>query len=144
MSYSYNTSSGGGQECRAFLNIFKGYQKEDDEEYYQEEDDDYPDLPDLLDIDEEEQRFNRFIELYRNEPIVGKFYFVACIDTKDIDYSQQNNLRYYAPHNKIIYMGEFERLKSTGGGHTSFTTYYFADGREISEEYMPLLCFLEA
>ena len=58
--------------------------------------------------------------------------------------SQHNNWKYYAPHNNLIYMGEFQRLKSTSWGHTGSTTYYFSDGSKVSAEYTPLLCFLEA
>ena len=41
-------------------------------------------------------------------------------------------------------MGQFERLKCTGGGHTGDITYYFSDGNKVEAEYTPTLCFLEA
>ena len=111
-------------------------QEEEEDNYQEEEEDDCQ--------EEEAQEDNGYTELYRDDLIVGKCYFAAYIDTKDIDYSQHNNWKYYAPHNNLIYMGEFQRLKSASSGHTGSTTYYFSDGSKVSAEYTPLLCFLEA
>ena len=119
-------------------------QEEDQEDDQEEEEDDCQEEEEDNYQEEEAQEDNGYTELYRDDPIVGKCYFIAYVDNKDIDMSQYNNWKYYAPHNKLIYMGEFERLKSTGGGHTGSTTYYFSDGYKIAAEYTPLLCFLEA
>ena len=120
----------------------------DDEEYNNDDEED-EDEEEEEDEDEEDDYYEEedddgYTELFRNEPIVGKCYFIAYIDSKDIDYSQHNNWKYYAPRNKIIYMGQFERLKRTGGGHTGDITYYFSDGNKVEAEYTPTLCFLEA
>ena len=169
MSYSYNTSSGGGgyspnpySSSYTYANqqnnnwgddeheyYEQQYNQEEDEEeeednYQEEEEDDCQEEEEDDCQEEEAQEDNGYTELYRDDPIVGKCYFAAYIDTKDIDYSQHNNWKYYAPHNNLIYMGEFQRLKSTSSGHTGSTTYYFSDGSKVSAEYTPLLCFLEA
>jgi hypothetical protein len=121
---------------------------DDQEDDCQEEEDDCQEEEDDCQEEEddcqEEEADNGYTELYRDDPIVGKCYFIAYIDSKDIDYSQHNNWKYYAPHNNVIYMGEFQRLKSISGGHTGSTTYYFSEGFKVAAEYTPLICFLEA
>jgi hypothetical protein len=168
MSYSYNTSSGKDYSYNpysagyapstynassyTYANQQNNNWDDNEHEYYeqqynQEEEDEEDDCQEEEEDnyqEEEAQEDNGYTELYRDDLIVGKCYFAAYIDTKDIDYSQHNNWKYYAPHNNLIYMGEFQRLKSASSGHTGSTTYYFSDGSKVSAEYTPLLCFLEA
>jgi hypothetical protein len=166
MSYSYNTSSSkdysynpysGGYAPNTYNSSYYTYANQqnnnwddDEHEYYEqqynqeEEEDDCQEEEEDDCQEEEAQEDNGYTELYRDDLIVGKCYFAAYIDSKDIDMSENNNCKYYAPRNNLIYMGEFQRLKSTSWGHTGSTTYYFSDGSKVSAEYTPLLCFLEA
>jgi hypothetical protein len=155
-SYTYANQQNNNWDDNEHEYYEQQYNQEEEEDDGQEEEDDCQEEEDDCQEDddcqeeeddcqeEEEEADNGYTELYRDDLIVGKCYFAAYIDSKDIDTSQHNNWKYYAPHNQLVYMGEFQRLKSTSWGHTGSTTYYFSDGSKVSAEYTPLLCFLEA